>query len=90
MPAAASPAGRARTPAAAGPGVVVDAMLALANEAASEAGLPPDAPLGIAIPGPLDPSTGVVAFTPNLKGWRDFPLGAALRERTRRPVSPRQ
>ncbi len=75
----------ARTPADAGPDAVVDALLTLANRAGAEAGLPPDAPLGIAIPGPLDPATGVVAFTPNLKDWRDYPLGAALRQRTRRP-----
>ncbi|HEU0114425.1 MAG TPA: ROK family protein, partial [Thermomicrobiales bacterium] len=74
-----------RTPAKAGPEAVVDALLALADEAAAEAGLAADAPLGIAIPGPLDPATGIVAFTPNLKDWRDFPLGAALRQRTRRP-----
>src|SRR5689334_9145789 len=61
----------ARTPAAAGPDAVVDALLTLANRVGAEAGLPPDAPLGIAIPGPLDPATGVVAFTPNLKDWRD-------------------
>ncbi|HET7092068.1 MAG TPA: ROK family protein, partial [Thermomicrobiales bacterium] len=74
-----------RTPASAGPQAVVDALLKLAEEAAIEAGLPAGAPLGIAIPGPLDPATGVVAFTPNLTDWRDFPLGEALRRRTRRP-----
>jgi len=39
------------------------------------------AALGVAAPGPLDPSTGVILSSANL-GWRDVPLGALLRART--------
>jgi len=48
--------------------------------------LPAEAPAGVAAPGPIDPRTGVVFFTPNLPGWRGFPLGETLRARTGRPV----
>ena len=40
------------------------------------------APIGIGIssPGPLDPWRGVVVSPPNLAGWRDIPLAAAIEE----------
>jgi glucokinase len=38
--------------------------------------------LGVAAPGPLDPSSGVVYRAPNLPGWTDVPLGPALRRLT--------
>jgi len=34
--------------------------------------------IGASIPGPVDPKTGVVMFTPNIKEWRDFPFAAKL------------
>ncbi len=42
--------------------------------------------VGVAAPGPLDPRTGVVFDTPNLVGWRDFPLRTALSEAFGLPV----
>ncbi len=75
-----------RTASAGGPEAVADQMAALLTEVAAAAELPDDAPAGVAVPGPVDPRTGVVAFTPNLPGWREFPLGAELRARTGRLV----
>ena len=42
--------------------------------------------IGICAPGPLDPRTGVVVNPPNLKCWRNFPLGAEISERYGVPV----
>ncbi len=30
--------------------------------------------IGVAVPGPLDPVTGVVSFTANIPDWENFPL----------------
>ena len=73
------------TPAAAGPDAVLDAIVRQVEDLAGEVGLPASAPLGLAIPGPVDARTGVVAFTPNLRDWRNYPLGDRLRERIGRP-----
>jgi glucokinase len=37
--------------------------------------------IGVCAPGPLDPRTGVVVNPPNLKCWRNFPLGDELAKR---------
>jgi glucokinase len=63
------------TGAAEGPDVVIARIVDLVREVADAAGVPGEAPVGIASPGPLEPRTGVVLFTPNLPGWRDVPLG---------------
>lgn len=42
--------------------------------------------IGICAPGPLDPRTGVVVNPPNLKCWRNFPLGAEISQRYGVPV----
>ena len=42
--------------------------------------------IGICAPGPLDPFTGVVVNPPNLKCWRNFPLGAEVSQRYGVPV----
>ena len=34
--------------------------------------------IGASCPGPVDPKTGVIMFTPNIKEWRDFPFAAKL------------
>ncbi|MCA2002925.1 MAG: ROK family protein [Chloroflexi bacterium] len=34
--------------------------------------------IGASCPGPVDPRTGVIMFTPNIKEWRDFPFAAKL------------
>ncbi|MBI5351381.1 MAG: ROK family protein [Chloroflexi bacterium] len=36
--------------------------------------------IGVSSPGPVDPHSGVVMVTPNIKEWRDFPLTAKLTE----------
>jgi glucokinase len=69
-----------------GPESVIDRMAALCQRVAERAGLSDSAPIGVASPGPLDPRTGVVLFTPNLPGWRDVPLGASLSQKTGRYV----
>ena len=66
---------------------VIQRMIDLVNEVAATAGLGPDNPVGVASPGPLDPNTGIVLFTPNLPGWRDVPLGPSLADGTGRRVS---
>lgn len=43
-------------------------------------GLPPPIGIGISSPGPLDPWRGLVVAPPNLAGWRDVPLAAAVQE----------
>lgn len=70
------------TPAAAGPSAVLAAMADVIGETRRATGVAGDAPIGIAIPGPLDPRTGVVGSTPNLRGWHDVPFGAWMREAT--------
>lgn len=65
---------------------VIDRMAELCQAVGERAGLAADAAIGVASPGPLDPITGVVIFTPNLPGWREVPLGPMLSERTGRPV----
>lgn len=66
---------------------VIQRMVDLINTVAREASLGPDNPVGVASPGPLDPNTGIVLFTPNLPGWRDVALGPLLAEGTGRTVS---
>jgi glucokinase len=61
-----------------GPASVIERMSALCQRVADSAGLGADAPIGVASPGPLDPRTGVVLFTPNLEGWQDIPLADEL------------
>ncbi len=61
---------------------IADAVL----EAADEANVGPDVPVGVAAPGPLDPRAGVVHFAPNLPGWRNIQLRDRLQELTGRRV----
>lgn len=75
------------TEAKAGPEAVVDQIVAVLGAVADEAGLAPSTPAGVAVPGPVDSRRGIVAFTPNLRGWRDFPLVDAFRARTDRPLA---
>jgi glucokinase len=34
--------------------------------------------IGASVPGPVDPKTGIIMFTPNIKEWRDFPFAEKL------------
>ncbi|MBV8194513.1 MAG: ROK family protein [Candidatus Dormibacteraeota bacterium] len=78
----------AATPAAEGPDAVLDAVASAANEAAAAAGKR-IAGLAIGIPGPLDPSTGVVHAAPHLAGWNETPAGDLLGSRLGCPVAVR-
>jgi glucokinase len=67
-----------------GPGAVIDRMAALIGELASSgavagAGL---CGVGLATPGPLSPSRGVVIRSANLPGWADVPICKLITERT--------
>lgn len=42
--------------------------------------------VGVAIPGPVNPRTGVVVIATNLKGWENAPVGPGLREKLGCPV----
>jgi glucokinase len=42
--------------------------------------------ISAAIPGPVDPHTGVIASTPNIEGWKDFPLAEKLQAHFMVPV----
>lgn len=70
-----------------GPEVVVDQVVELIGEVARDAGAADDCPVGIALPGPVDPVAGIVAYMPNLAGWGAFPVGAALRQAMGRPFA---
>lgn len=74
----------APTAAELGPDSVLERMAKLIQSVASDAGLPPDAPVGIASPGPINPREGIVYFTPNLPGWRNVPLGPRIEQLTGR------
>ncbi|HMM43675.1 MAG TPA: ROK family protein [Thermomicrobiales bacterium] len=74
------------TGAADGPKAVVERIGDAVNELARNAQVPADIPIGVASPGPLDPRTGIVYFSPNLPGWSDVPISAWLREKTGREV----
>jgi glucokinase len=65
-----------------GPDKVVQRIAELVSRVADAGGLDGSAVVGVAAPGPLNPRTGIVHFTPNLPGWLNFPLRNALSERT--------
>lgn len=70
----------------AGLDAVVDRIVLTVNEAAALAALEPGAPVGVALPGAVNPRTGVVGIAPNLPGWRDVPIRDLLSARLDRPV----
>ncbi len=70
-----------------GPQVVVGQVAEIVAAVAQEAGVGHDCPVGIALPGPVDPSAGIVAYMPNLAGWGAFRVGDALRAAMDRPFA---
>lgn len=42
--------------------------------------------IGLASPGPLDPHTGTILKTPNIREWQNFPLGPKLSEHFKVPT----
>lgn len=77
---------RIATRAKLGPHSVIERMADRINQTAAEASLDASVPVGIASPGPLNPRTGTVLYTPNLPGWRDVPFVELLEARVERRV----
>ena len=77
------------TPIAAGPDAVVGACLDHLRAAREAAGASVEVvALGIAAPGPLDPSSGTLIDPPNMgPALRDFPLGARIADALGLPVA---
>lgn len=71
------------TPSREGPAAVLDAVAECARQAAGGASIQG---LAIGIPGPVDPSAGIVHDTPNMSGWNEVPAAAMLTERLGCPV----
>lgn len=69
-----------------GPATVIERMAALIERTSAAAALSGDVPVGVASPGPLNPRTGTVLYTPNLPGWLGIPLVAQLQDLTGRAV----
>jgi glucokinase len=65
-----------------GPDQVLRRMAELVMSVANLAGFDKSLVIGVAAPGPLNPKTGIVQFTPNLPGWLDYPLRDELARRT--------
>lgn len=42
--------------------------------------------VGVGVPGPMNPHTGIVERSPHLKGWQGFPLKSFLKKRLRLPI----
>lgn len=80
---------RDRTPTSAndGPDAVIGRIADLVTRIARDAGVPDAVEVGVASPGPLNPRSGIVHYTPNLPGWRDVPLIDKLQDRVQRPVT---
>lgn len=78
---------RIPTHASDGPDAVIGRIAQLINQVVNEAQLDDDIPVGVASPGPLNPRTGVVHYTPNLPGWRDVPLIDTLAGQINRPAT---
>ena len=68
-----------------GPEAVIRRIVKVIAQVAEAA--PAAAPVGIASPGPLDPRTGTILFTPNLPGWRNVHLSEAVSRHTGRRVA---
>lgn len=68
-----------------GPDGVLDSLLALVDNIKHQAKIGRIAAVGVACPGPLIPSTGLIVRAPTL-GWRNFPLKDRMQERLGCPV----
>jgi glucokinase len=76
------------TDAGRGPAAVVERMAASLQAASASAGIPCEslAGIGVAAPGPVEPTTGMLIDPANLPGWEKFPLGAALSQQLGLPA----
>lgn len=70
-----------------GPDAVIRRIADLVIDVAAQGGVSADTPVGVASPGPLNPRTGVVHYTPNLPGWRDVEFVAQLEGHLNRRVA---
>lgn len=70
-----------------GPVAVIERIATLIDRVVERADLSRDVPVGVASPGPLNPRTGVVHYTPNLPGWRDVPFVEILTDLIKRPAT---
>lgn len=72
---------KAKTQTEEGADAVIARMVACARDAMKSSGLKESdfLALGVGSPGPLDPDTGVIIDTPNLK-WKQVPLAAKLKD----------
>jgi glucokinase len=73
------------TQAAKGVEVVLQRIEMAIREVAGDE-LPRVSTVGVAVPGPLDPHTGILLNAPNLPGWENLPLQRMLEEHVGRPV----
>lgn len=78
---------KAKTDPDSGMEAVLDRIVKGVRAAAEDAGIEPEClvALGIGVPGPVDPSSGVVLEAVNLR-WTQAPIGALLTERLGLPV----
>lgn len=71
-----------------GPKAVIRRIGNLIEQAVGAAGLMNvEMPIGVASPGPLNPRTGIVHYTPNLPGWREVPFVQLLSRQIGRQVA---
>ncbi len=73
------------TRAAEGLDAVLDRIATLVREVVADLPLTEVAAVALAVPGPVDTTTHVVRFAPNL-GWEDVPVCDLLRPRVGRPI----
>ncbi len=60
---------------------VLDQIADLVRAVRAHLPQPDEVAVGVAVPGPVNPQTGVVRFAPNLPGWKDLPVREALADR---------
>jgi glucokinase len=75
-----------RTTASAGPEAIIAQITALVEQTIGDHPRENISGVGVGSPGPLNPYTGIVHRSPNLRGWRDVPLCERLHERLHLPV----
>jgi glucokinase len=71
------------------PAAAMKTVAAVARDVAVRAGVSPSdlAGAGLAVPGHLDVSRGIVRMAPNLPGWLDVPVGAIVADTLGVPVA---
>lgn len=65
---------------------VLDRVAEVVAGVAAEVGLPADAPVGVALPGAIDPYSGFLSIAPNL-GWQNLSIRELFRERLGRLIA---